>query len=90
VKVSVRPPQQFASRNAVDVPIGPSLPFVVIPNERSEEGSLFLRPLEQHHSDPPRLLEGRSFRVCVAKPGFRQGTDLSAPQMLENQGGFSR
>jgi len=30
---------------------------------------------------PARCLGGRSFRVCVATSVFRQGTDLSVPQM---------
>jgi hypothetical protein len=39
------------------------LPFVVIPNERSEEESLFMREFRQHHPQQPRLLGCRSFQL---------------------------
>jgi hypothetical protein len=38
------------------------LPFVVIPNERSEEESLFTRQFQQPHCNPPRLLGGWSLK----------------------------
>jgi hypothetical protein len=37
------------------------LPFVVIPNERSEEESLFVRQFEQHHGNRHAFRGGRSF-----------------------------
>jgi hypothetical protein len=47
------------------------LPFVVIPNERSEEESLFARQFQQPHCNPPRLLGGRSFS-SDKKPGTQR------------------
>jgi hypothetical protein len=63
------------------------LPFVVIPNERSEEErfsiarrsrdeSLFVRQFKQHHRNPPRLL-GVGASEPVATSVFRQGTASS-------------
>jgi hypothetical protein len=60
------------------------------PEERSDEGSLFMRQFEHTAAAAQRLLGGRSVRVYVPTASFRQGTDLSMPKMLANRCGFSR